>query len=242
MSRDGAGGRRQGGHPLLRLGRVPVRRAVVLGAVGAVLVLGAGGCSSDGPPEPDGSGLLQTGYVGSGTISLRPPNDLRPGERWSGTFGSILPCEAQDVGPLRITGLTFGDRSGPRPVSAVAYVRTFDSSTDTPIGSMLGDARDPQVDMGSLRLHEGVEGHEVDVGCSDLLGYDGRPTDEILVSLTADARGAHVGGLTLTYVTQDGDEHAVQADWDLYLCGSQVPEERCGMADSPPDADPGAAG
>lgn len=163
---------------------------------------------------------MSIGYPDSGTVSLDRPKDLPPGKEWSGTFGSFVPCLTTAGGPARITGIELGESSGPAP--AVAYVRTFDSATDTPVGSMLGDARD--LDIGSSRLREGVVGLEVGTRCHDLIGFDGATTDEILISLTADERGAHVGDVTLAYVTADGGRHAVRAAWDLTLCGTEVPE------------------
>lgn len=161
----------------------------------------------------------------SGSISLRRPKSLPPDEEWSGTFGNFVPCMTTKDGPARISGLEFADSSGPEPLSAVPYVRTFDSAIETPIGSMRGEARD--LDIASIRLREGVEGLEVGAACHDLIGFDGKMTDEILISLTADRRGAHVGDVTVTYVTANGSEHAVRADWDFYLCGSEVPDEFC---------------
>ncbi|MEU2200766.1 hypothetical protein [Isoptericola sp. NPDC019482] len=191
----------------------------------AVATLGVGGCSSAPVAHLEGDGPMSLHVPGSGSVSIRPPTDLSPDGTWSGTFGSFLPCLTTEDGPARLTGLRFADSAGPEPLEAVAYVRTFDSATGTPIASMRGAARD--LDLGSSRLGEGVEGLEVGATCQDLLGFDGTTTDEILISLTADRRGARVGDMTVTYVMPDGVEHAVQVDWDLALCGSEVPDELC---------------
>jgi hypothetical protein len=162
---------------------------------------------------------------GSGGVSIYLPEDQPADQAWSGTFGSFLPCMMTEDGPARVTGVELAHPSEAEPVSAVVYVRTFDSSTDSPIASMRGEATD--LDIGWTELREGVAGLEVGAGCVDAIGFDGELTDELLISVTADQRGAHVSDVTVSYITADGDEHAVQSGWDFYLCGSEVSEELC---------------
>ncbi|PJJ77927.1 hypothetical protein CLV28_1154 [Sediminihabitans luteus] len=200
-------------------------RATAAAIAGVVAVLIVGGCSAEPVVHSEMDGPMSLSMGNSGSISIRAPRNLPTTHEWSGTFGTFIPCMTTDDGPARVTGLEFADTTGPEPVSAVAYARTFDPATDTPIGSMRGKATD--LDIGSTQLREGTEGLDVSATCSDDLGFEGPLTDEILISLTADERGAHVGDVTVTYLLADGSEHAVRTSWDFYLCGSEAPEELC---------------
>jgi hypothetical protein len=192
--------------------------------VGVIAVLGLGGSSVERDVHRDMAGPLAVG--GGGTVSLDRPEDLLPGHAWSGTHGSFLPCVAQGGGPIEITTVEWSSEPGLEPVSVVAVVRTFDSTTDMPIGSASGTATDWERDsIGSLRVRDGVEGYVVEIPCHDDLGIDGAATDEIVFILTADERGGHIGDVTFRYLTPDGSEHAVVTDSDFYLCGSAVPDE-----------------
>jgi hypothetical protein len=148
-----------------------------------------------------------------------------PGGTWTTTFGSIFPCVANGPGPLVIDSVDWASDDGQDPLSVQVYLRTFDDSALDPVGSLRGAPLDTGNRDSMGTVSEQVEGFKVERSCAT--APDKGLRDELLVTATAGDRGAQIADFTVRYTTPDGKKYAVVSDWDMYICGTEVPEELC---------------
>lgn len=125
-----------------------------------------------------------------------------------------------------IDGVDWVSDEGLDPISVRVYLRTFDNSESDPIASMRGTPQDNNYKDWSGTVQEDVVGFKVEQSCKHATSGSGQ-TDEMLVTVTANERGAHVGDFTVRYTTPDGREYAVVSDWDMHICGSDAPRALC---------------
>ncbi|MFJ3406493.1 hypothetical protein [Promicromonospora sp. NPDC090134] len=152
--------------------------------------------------------------------------DRAPGGTWTTTFGSFLPCIANGDGPVVIDGVDWNSDKNLEPIAVRVFLRSFDDSSSDPINSMRGTPlqNGPAALSGSIQ--EGVEDFRVERSCAESADNNGQ-TEELLVAVKADEGGAHVGDLTVRYTTPDGRKFGVVSDWQMYICGSEAPENLC---------------
>ncbi|MFD6447200.1 hypothetical protein ACFWEJ_18980 [Promicromonospora sp. NPDC060204] len=152
--------------------------------------------------------------------------DRAPGGTWTTTFGSFFPCIADGDGPIVIDGVDWTSDKDLDPLSVRVFLRSFDDSSSDPIASMRGTPlQDGPVAL-SGSIHEGVDGFRVERTCADSADNSGQ-TEELLVAVKSDEGGAHVGDLTVRYTTPDGRKFGVVSEWQMYICGSEAPENLC---------------
>ncbi|MEU4385235.1 hypothetical protein [Promicromonospora sp. NPDC023805] len=195
----------------------------------------AGGVSEHRDDGPGGDSHPLSIYGGGGGMSVLPPEGRHPGEPWSATFGSFIPC-LDDDRPMTISGFDWTSPAGLEPRSVVAYLRTFDRSETDPYLSMLGTPADPldkYFEESPGTITEGIQGHGVTVQCAD--AFNGR-VEEIMLAVEVDDAGALLEDVSFDYESESGRKYRVVTDWKLYVCGDKVPEAgvSCG-AGGPPE-------
>ncbi|WP_369375093.1 hypothetical protein AB1046_10655 [Promicromonospora sp. Populi] len=164
-------------------------------------------------------------YAGSGGFASSA-EQRAPDGTWTTTFGSNFPCIANGPGPIVIDGVDWISDDGLDPLSVRVYLRTFDDSEFDPIASMVGTPLDNNYKDWSGTTQEGVEGFKVERSCTENMDGKGQ-TDEMLVAVTADEGGGHVGDFTVRYTTPDGRRYAVVSDWQMHICGTEASKDLC---------------
>ncbi|MCP2282934.1 hypothetical protein APR04_001837 [Promicromonospora umidemergens] len=133
--------------------------------------------------------------------------------------------------PLTVTDVTWRADSGLEPTSVETYVVTFDGATFAPSPGIIGTPAEPVSpeswgDIGMLEVREDIVGYEATIPCARF-GHRTDPVDEFYVTLSTDGGGVLVRDLRFHYRTPDGEELILQSEWDMGMCGPEMPEEEC---------------
>lgn len=201
-------------------------------ALAGAVVLALAGCGSGEPVVhvDDRSHPLRV-LVGAGGYNLAVPDDVQPGDPWTGSFGGFTPCVMEGEGPLTITDVTWAADPGLEPTSVDTYVVTFDGATFATNPAIVGSPEEPLSpkswgETGLLRVREDIIGYEATIPCAR---FDKRtdPVDEFYLTLTTSGGGVMVRDLQFHYKTPQGKEYILQPEWDLGMCGPEMSEEEC---------------
>ncbi|GHH69074.1 hypothetical protein GCM10017772_13470 [Promicromonospora soli] len=169
--------------------------------------------------------------VGAGGGNLDIPDGVRPGDPWTASFGGFTPCVMTGEGPLTITDVTWAADPGLEPTSVETYVVTSDGATFAPYPAIIGSPTEPVSpeswgEIEKLEIREDVVGYEATIPCARF-GHRTDPVDEFYLTLTTDGGGVMVRDLRFHYQTPEGKELILQSEWDMGMCGPEMPEEEC---------------